>query len=135
MPFTERKPKILIADDDVELLDLLEDVFIGQGFDVDLCENGSFAESHIKSVAYDAILSDINMPYLDGIELTKRIRNSPLNKDTKIFVISGFIDKDKLAELMREGVSQIFVKPFKADEVAGKIGIIIGYSVLGDIIG
>ena len=135
MSFSGRKPKILIADDDAGLLDLLEDVFTGQGFEVDLCENGSLADSHIKTVAYDAILSDINMPYLDGIELTKRIRLSDLNKCVKVFIISGFVDKEKIGELKRQGISQIFIKPFRPDEIAAKIAIDIGYSILCDLLG
>ena len=67
--------KILIAEDSSVILNLTKKILVQQHFDITTVKNGKAVLERLENESYDLILMDINMPLLDGMETTKRIRS------------------------------------------------------------
>lgn len=109
--------KILIVDDDIDLLKMLQNYFEIKGYIVILAENGAEA---LKKVAVqpDIILLDINMPQIDGIEVCRRIRDNipcPI-----IFLTAKVEEQDRVNGLLSGGDDYI-LKPFSLKELDARI--------------
>ena len=101
---------ILIVDDDNMILDLLSELFKKLGLNVFKAENGLVGWNLFEKECIDIVITDICMPGLDGIELSKRIRNQ--SPHTKIAVMTGGT-ADIATELLNDGTANyLFRKPF-----------------------
>lgn len=101
---------VLIADDDAMIVDLLAFGFEKHGFTVFKAQNGLDAWNLFESEQIDFVLTDIQMPKMDGKELSKRIRSR--SPDTKIAVMTGGTI-DVASELLQSGTADYFFsKPF-----------------------
>lgn len=109
--------KILLVDDESDILQLLKDYFEIQGYMVMLAGNGIEAMEK-ASKQPDLILLDINMPQMDGLEVCKRLRthvSCPI-----LFLTAKVTEQDKINGLMIGGDDYI-VKPFSIDELGARV--------------
>lgn len=107
---SRRSPSVLIADDDESILDLLVQGFEMFGCQVFTAENGSDAWTLFNGRQVDIVLTDFQMPGLDGAQLSHRIRNH--SPSTKIGVMTGGNDHTAI-DLLEDGtVDYYFRKPF-----------------------
>ena len=114
--YSDHTQSILIVDDDKMILDLLSEIFTKM-YDLEVFEadNGLDGWDVFEKERIDIVLTDICMPGIDGIELSKRIRNQ--SPDTKIAVMTGG-DADIAKELLNDGtVNFLFLKPFSVTSV------------------
>ena len=109
--------KMLLVDDDFEMREMIKDAFQAAPIDITTATDGLQALDQIKTGRYDIIISDINMPNLDGVELAKKIKSSRLNGNTTIVMMSSGLDKDNIGTLTKLGVKNILAKPFKINQV------------------
>lgn len=112
------KGKILIADDEKDISDMLSGFFEAQGYEVITAENGAEA---IERASYspDIILLDINMPDTDGFEVCGRIReyvSCPI-----IFLSARIAEADKLKGFAAGGDDYV-IKPFSLSELSARVG-------------
>ncbi|WP_298548475.1 hybrid sensor histidine kinase/response regulator [uncultured Aquimarina sp.] len=107
--FTNKKA--LIVDDDLSQLDLTSEVASLISLSYDICENGLDALELLKKNNYDLILTDIQMPKMDGFELLKAIRNNTSYKDLPIIALSGRTDTS-VSEYEEAGFSGSLRKPY-----------------------
>lgn len=110
--------KILLVDDEFDLLDILKIDIESLGFETITANNGQEALNIMKQVKagqiwIDAILSDINMPILNGLGFLKELRNIGL--DTPFVFFSGYGDKEKTIEALRLGALDFLEKPYDPD--------------------
>ena len=106
---------ILIVEDNEMLLKLLTKAFEIFGMEVIPAENGFDGWKLFKSNHVDTVLTDIRMPGLDGIELSRRIRNA--SPDTTIALMTG-AEADTARELLNDGTADhLFLKPFPLSSV------------------
>jgi CheY-like chemotaxis protein len=114
----ERKPTIMFADDDVELLKEASEVLRTAGFKVVEAADGQEALQEALSRKVDLIVMDISMPEVSGVEACHCLKAMP--KTRKIPVILTFSKKDPAARTMGErthGSASVLRKPFSPDEL------------------
>ncbi len=113
--YLENSQSILIVDDDPLILDLLSEVFRRAGFNVFIADNGLDGWHLFEKVGMEIVITDICMPGIDGIELSKRIRNHASH--TKIAVMTGG-DAEIAKKLLDDGTANyLFRKPFDINDV------------------
>jgi len=110
------KRKLLIVDDDVELVELMVDVFARDGrFEIKSANNGFGAGMLVKEFRPDLVILDVMLPDINGKEVCQRVRNDPSMKTVKIICISGMVEQDKIADLRAAGADDFMNKPFSVD--------------------
>src|SRR5918998_4189725 len=105
---------ILIVDDDDAVRDVLYDLFS----DEHMCHAAATAEqalAFLHEQTYDAVLTDISMPGLSGVDLLGHLRRG--RPDTPVIVISGIGDREHAEGLMRLGAFDFILKPFTLEAV------------------
>jgi excisionase family DNA binding protein len=112
------KRKVLLVDDDQELVDLLKDAFERDGrFDVKIANNGFEAGMLVKEFRPDLVVLDVMLPDINGKEVCLRVRNDETLDAVKIICISGMVEQDKVAELRAAGANDFMQKPFAIDKL------------------
>ncbi len=107
--------RILVVDDNKSSRDILEDLFIQQGYDVLVASDGLEAISCLKEAEIDLVLTDLKMPGADGLQvLRESIR---INPDIMVVIITGYASLDSAIESMREGAYDYVKKPFDLEEI------------------
>ena len=101
---------LLIVDDEVELLNVLKEEFEVLGLKCMTAENGFEALKILRSRPQDAVLCDINMPGLDGLDLLLEMRKTSI--DTPLILLTGNGDKDLAIRALRLGAFDFLSKPF-----------------------
>ncbi len=107
--------RILIVDDEPQILDFLRDLFSAAGWDVQSADSGTAGIEMLEHGRYDVILTDLKMPGADGIEVLRTAKN--LRLDAEVVLMTGFGTVDSAIEAMRAGAFHYLAKPFKAEEV------------------
>ncbi len=107
--------RILVVDDEQQILDFLRDLFGTAGWDVQCADSGTAGIERLEHGRYDVILTDLKMPGADGIELLRTAKN--LRLDAEVVLMTGFGTVDSAIEAMRAGAFHYLAKPFKAEEV------------------
>jgi two-component system, OmpR family, response regulator len=112
------KRKVLIVDDDEELVELLSDVFAKDGrFDIRTANNGFDAGMLVREFRPDLVILDVMLPDINGKEVCQRVRSDESLESVKIICISGMVEQDKIAELREAGANDFMHKPFNVDRL------------------
>jgi len=110
--------KILVAEDNLPLATILEFNLSRAGFAVTLARNGQRAAEIAQREAFDLIMTDYQMPGLNGEELCASIRRDSLNSDVPIVLCSAKGLEVDVSRLSSEyGVLEVFCKPFSPSEI------------------
>ena len=107
--------KILIVEDEKRLAQLLRDSISNSLFSVVIASNGEDGLKKFKSFKPDIIITDIMMPFCDGLEMTLKIKE--LDESIPIIVLSAHSDKEKLLKAIDLGINKYFIKPFDPEEL------------------
>jgi two-component system response regulator PilR (NtrC family) len=113
-------PKILIVDDELSMREFLGILLDREGYRTDLADSAEAAIKLMESGSYDLILSDVNMPGLDGLALLKRVKE--VSPDTAVLMITAFSTAEQAVEAMKFGAYDYIPKPFKVEEIKVLIG-------------
>lgn len=110
--------RILIADDDVEITELLNAFFSSQNYKCDIVNNGRDALIKVKENVYDVVILDVMMPYIDGYHVAYEITNSfELDKQPVVIILtSRDVEFEKPIAKM-SGAYEIVQKPFELDKL------------------
>jgi two-component system OmpR family response regulator len=112
------KRKVLIVDDDEELVELLVDVFERDGrFDIRSANNGFDAGMQVKEFRPDLMVLDVMLPDINGKEVCQRVRSDSNLDDVRIICISGMVEADKVADLKASGANDFLQKPFAVEKL------------------
>ena len=117
--------KLLIVDDDKTTRKLLSMFLKGKGYEVVTAENGLDALEKLGTESVNLVVSDMNMPYMDGIELTKTVRADNNLKDIPIVMVTTEADDAEKEKAFEAGVDDYLVKPTNADQISESIKRII----------
>lgn len=113
--------KILIADDDDEIRDLVEMVLSSAGYDVVPNANGKLAWEALKKNGADMAVLDINMPEMDGLELLDLIRADERFKDMPVMLLTARKGMDERAKGIERGADDYLTKPFENEELIKRV--------------
>ncbi|WP_207690445.1 hybrid sensor histidine kinase/response regulator [Desulfonema limicola] len=116
-----RKEKILVVDDEEDLLELLRYNLAAEGFNVTCSESGEDALDLVKDLLPDLILLDIMMPGLDGIETCNLLKKGSSTKDIPVIFITALSDTPDKVKGLKTGAVDYISKPFKKEEVLARI--------------
>ncbi len=113
--------KILLVDDDEDILEFLKYNLAKNGFKVDTTQDGQSALELSQKKKFDLIILDIMMPGMDGVEVCRKIRDHPLNKETLIaFLTARSEDYTEIAAL-DSGGDDFITKPIKPSVFLSRI--------------
>jgi len=123
----QSRRRVLIVDDDPRIVDLIRDV---------LAEDSSL-EVHSAATGYDAgllterlkpdlIVLDYMLPDVNGNVVCERVRANPDLAETKILLVSGVVNREEVQGLLEAGADDFCAKPFRIDELVGKIHALLG---------
>jgi len=111
--------RVLIVDDEVEFANLLSERLQARGLTVDTVFSGEEALEIAEKKTFDAILLDLAMPGMNGIETLERLR--AINPDLQIILFTGNATVDVTLEAMKLGAVDLLEKPANLEKVLSKI--------------
>ena len=110
-----RKARVLVVDDEEIARKNLVHVLMKENYDVVAVPDGEKALRELESSAFDAVLTDLRMGKIDGMDLLERARIR--HPDTKVVMVTGYATVPSAIEAMQKGAFHYIAKPFKLDEV------------------
>ena len=126
----EIKGNIAIVDDDPEMRSLIEDFLRKQNFLVHSFENGPrlldyLAQHPIESDQIELVISDIQMPHMNGVELAAKVKD--FNPELPVILMTGYGSIESAIESMKKGAFDYITKPFKLNEMTLNIERALNY--------
>src|SRR5215510_11050736 len=111
------KARILIAEDDTDLRDLLQDILEDEGYETIVAMDGRVALKHIeqKQEIIDLLITDVNMPALTGDELLTVMREK--RSEAPVIIITAFGSVEQAVEMVKAGAFQYLTKPFDTGDL------------------
>ncbi len=117
---------ILAVDDSASMRQMVTFTLKGAGYDVTEAKDGQEALQIAKSNSYNLVITDINMPNMDGITLTKELRALPAYKFTPILTLTTESSGDKKMAGKQAGATGWIVKPFNPDQLLATVKKVLG---------
>lgn len=115
------KRKVLVVDDDVDLVELICDALQRNGrLDVRSVNNGFGAGMLIKEFRPDLVILDVMLPDINGKEVCQLVRSDSSMDNVRIICISGMVEADKIQDLRDAGADDFMKKPFDVDDLISR---------------
>ncbi|GAA0182800.1 nitrogen fixation sigma-54 dependent transcriptional regulator GnfM [Clostridium sediminicola] len=111
--------KILVSDDEVNILKVIREELESEGYEVDLAYDGEDANKKIRKNKYDVAILDIRMPKKDGIQVLKEMRS--ISPETIVIIMTAFGTIENAIEAIKIGAYDYLTKPFDSNELINKI--------------
>lgn len=118
--------EILVVDDSHVVLSMLSDMLESLGYKVSGSLNGQDALLQIDTHKFDLIITDLNMPGMDGVEFTREAKQHPNCKFVPIVMLSGEDDQHKISAAKKVGISTFLKKPVRESQLKSILGIVLG---------
>lgn len=118
--------KILTVDDSVSMRALIAQTLREAGHEVHEACDGVDALKKASGQKLDLLISDVNMPNMDGLTLIKTLRQEPAHKFTPILVLTTEVDPEKKKVAKEAGATGWIVKPFNPDQLLATIKKVLG---------
>ncbi len=118
----DKSMRILVVDDSKAMRNLIKTVLRKAGFhNLSEAEDGEEAWSTLANQAFDLLMSDWNMPHMDGISLLRKVRESEELKELPFLMVTAEGFKENVIEAVEAGVNGYIVKPFSPQAIEVKI--------------
>ena len=117
---------ILIVDDSDIIRDSLRELLVGAGFDVTEGVDGVEGLEKAKSAKHDLIITDFNMPNMNGLEMSKEIKALPEYKDISILMLTTETSADLKKQGKDAGIRAWIVKPFQGESMVKILKKLVG---------
>ena len=118
---TKDNKKLLLIDDDPNLILLVKDYLEFRGYNVDTAENGREALEVLDQNVPDMIICDVMMPEMDGYALVKHIREEPVTNRIPVLFLSAKGQSQDRVKGLNEGADVYMVKPFEPEELVAQV--------------
>lgn len=122
MPMPPPDIRILVVDDMSTMRRIIKTILGQLGYtNVDEAENGKQALAKLKKEKFDFLITDWNMPEMDGLSLVKAIREDEELKNLPILMVTAEAKKENVMEALKSGVNNYIVKPFTPEVLKEKM--------------
>jgi two-component system, OmpR family, alkaline phosphatase synthesis response regulator PhoP len=121
--------KILIADDEQNIVISLEFLMKREGFEVSVANDGEEALARIRSDAPDLVLLDVMMPRKTGFEVCQEVKSDPALQAVKILMLTAKGRDTEVAKGLAMGADAYMTKPFSTRELVAKVKSLLGLDV------
>jgi DNA-binding response OmpR family regulator len=111
--------RVLVADDEEDILEIIQDRLEACGFNVITAVNGTEALRKIKTQKFDGVFLDVKMPEMTGIEVLEEVRKS--DKRLPIIIVTSSTSREAAIDSIAKGANEFILKPFDWEELKGKI--------------
>ena len=122
-------PTILIAEDEAHIIRVMSLWLQRHGHDIVEAANGEVALEQLRTRSIDLIISDMNMPRVDGLELVRTVRED-LHLDVPFVLLTARCDQDRLAARLEPYQVRIFPKPFVPSRLVADIDRLLGVAAV-----
>ena len=113
--------KILLVDDEAGFAELMRDLLVMDGYEVELAHDGEEGLEKLQSFTPDIIISDVVMPRLSGFDMFKKVKANPPTSNIPFLFITGFQDDRVLQEARKIGVFGILKKPVDIEQIEQRL--------------
>jgi two-component system chemotaxis response regulator CheY len=118
--------KILVVDDFSTMRRIVKNLLKQIGYvNIEEAEDGALAYAKLKGGEFSFIVSDWNMPNMDGLDLLKKVRSDPELKDIPVLMVTAEAEKEKVITAIQAGVNNYIVKPFTGEVLKEKMDKIL----------
>ncbi len=124
----DKKNRILLAEDESKLAQVIKDELTRNNFKVDIASNGNEATTLFVQNSYSVIILDINLPLKNGIQICKEIREK--NKKIPILILTAIGQVQDKVIAFEAGADDYVVKPFHFDELFARIKVLIKRTIV-----
>ena len=124
-PLKAQKPRVLIADDQTELLMLMKETVERAGFEVFIASDGGEALQVVFEMHPDIAVLDYNMPVKDGLQVAQDLKDNPLFAHIPIIICTAFGEKNTKIKGLSMGIDDYLIKPMDTDELIARIRMIL----------
>ena len=128
----DKKPIILIADDDPQALGVLEQIMIGNGYEVITAGEGHAAREKIFSEPRNLIILDNHMPGISGSDICRQVKANTSTRFIPVIMLTGFTETPDKIEAIESGADDFVNKPYKSIELITRIKSLLKVKTLYD---
>ena len=122
MPLPPQDIRILVVDDMSTMRRIIKTILNQLGYsNIEEAENGKQALGKLKKEKFDFVITDWNMPEMDGLELVKQIRADDELKSLPVLMVTAEAKKENVMEALKAGVNNYIVKPFTPEVLKEKM--------------
>ncbi len=118
---SEKKPRILIVDDDEGICSMLATFFESMGYEVDTCMSPLNLFEDIGAIKADIILLDIMMSWVDGYRVCELLKSNPRTQHIPVLMMSARSGQDDIRRGLAAQAEDYFVKPFSLAKLRGRV--------------
>ena len=118
--------RILVVDDSASMRQMVAFALTSAGYSVDEAEDGQVALGRAQGQKFNAVVTDVNMPNMDGISLIRALRGIPDYKFTPMLMLTTESAADKKAEGKAAGATGWLVKPFNPEQLIATVQKVLG---------
>lgn len=114
-PARQRRPRILVVDDEASIRDLLAKTLALAEYEVDTAADAAAALTRVRAAQYDLLIADLRMPGMDGLTLIRQAKR--IRAELPVIIITGYSTEASAIEAVNLGVAGYLRKPFRVPEV------------------
>ncbi|TAN63106.1 response regulator, partial [bacterium] len=122
---TENTGKLIVIDDNAFVLETTSLLLSGYGFEVVSCTDPEDALKKIGSEAFDAVITDIKMPHMSGIDLLTRVVS--MKKNLPVILMTAYAELDVAIEAIKLGTFDFIIKPYKPEYLLFSVKKAVNY--------
>ena len=120
-----RSPKVLIAEDDPQGVELLEAYLADSGYEIRKATDGEATLRLINQWQPDLVLLDVMMPKISGFEVCKRLRANPATRDIAVLMITALDQASDVERAVEAGTDEFLTKPINKKDLSLRIGALL----------
>src|SRR2546427_8945707 len=124
--------KILVVDDDAAIRELLQETLIAEGMEVVTAPDGRSSLEEFARLKPDLVLLDVNMPFVDGFEVCRRLKSNPETRLTPVVLVSALSATKGRVQVIKAGAEGFLSKPFDHSELLAHVRSLLSLKAYTD---